>query len=186
MAFHVHLGLSMKSLEFSQQVLRRLTDGDRDFLFREWKRPGAASDADQKLKNGEAVSLKSAREALLISKSEVARRLGITSNAYALLEMRSESGQTTIENVQIAAAALGCKLEIVIRPNERQTFAERIWVPLLNEAVQTKWLERMPDRRLCVALPKRIRELLFDPKFRREQKWSRRHHDGRRPPAWYL
>jgi predicted DNA-binding mobile mystery protein A len=56
------------------------------------------------------------RDALGMSTRELAARLGVTSSYISKLEANEASGAITLETLQRAADALGCRLEYVLVP----------------------------------------------------------------------
>ena len=65
--------------------------------------------------------LKSPREKLNLSTSEVALRLGVSQSTVVRLEQSADKGTISLSSLEKAVQALGCKLEIKILPPERRT-----------------------------------------------------------------
>jgi hypothetical protein len=64
-------------------------DRDEEIAFKHWEKPKPTARADRALSRFENVSLKMAREGLLLSPSEVAKRLDLTPAGYRQLELRA-------------------------------------------------------------------------------------------------
>lgn len=62
--------------------------------------------------------LAAVREALRMNKTQVAKRLGITSQSQAELEAAELKGSITLNRLQRAATALGCELAYTLVPKK--------------------------------------------------------------------
>ena len=159
------------SFELSDEVKARVSEHDRRFLFEHWTQPKATRCADDRVQNCEVIILKDAREALLISTLEMAKRLEMCPNSYIKFERRAAKGLVTIDKPKAAAEVMDCECIVVIKPKHEMSFANRIWIPLLNEAVANKRAHDLSRWNARFVLARRIGELLFEPKFRQAQRW---------------
>ncbi len=62
--------------------------------------------------------VRAVRDALGMSTRELAARLGVTSSSVSKLEANEASGAITLRTLQRAAAALGCRLEYSLVPEQ--------------------------------------------------------------------
>ncbi len=139
-----------------------------------WTLPKATFNADMKLDQGQAISLKEARTASLRSSAFMASKLGISPPAYTKLEASEQSGSITIESLRKAAAALDCELVYTIRPRDEARFREAIWQCCLEYA--SRYPMHLPvhfETRRGRALATRANGALENPKVRKTNQWMR-------------
>jgi predicted DNA-binding mobile mystery protein A len=70
--------------------------------------------------------LRAVRESVGLTQATVAKKLGITPQAYAQLESAEQRGAITLASLQRAAEALGCELTYWVKPRPEfgPTFAD--------------------------------------------------------------
>jgi transcriptional regulator with XRE-family HTH domain len=156
-----------------ERIEAELTEREVAYGFEFWNQPKASVDADVALKFGKSISLKLAREALLLSGGVVARRLGISISTYRNIEENERSGAVTLRSLQKAADVIGCEMVYVIRPKNHATFIARIWQPLLAEAKFHPWMRKCDQRKKAGALGSIVNTLFERPSFRRKMEWRR-------------
>lgn len=105
--------------------------------------------------------VKAIREALGMTTSQLARRLGVSQPAVVLLEQSEALGHVKLETLQRAAAALECRLVYALVPNQplehrvearrreiaaRQLAAVEHSMALENQAVESRTIEDRETR----------------------------------------
>lgn len=119
--------------------------------------------------------LRTAREALFLSRKTVALRVGISTAKLTSFEKAELKNTITLHMLQQVADAMGCELVYAIRPKSRQLYSEIIWEQLWPAAAQNWWVEitGVPFkkwRRLAAV----SRHQMLDSKFRQERNWTQR------------
>jgi transcriptional regulator with XRE-family HTH domain len=149
---------------------------EREILhgFTDWDKPKATIAADRALRKTESVTLKMAREALLVSKEEMARRLSIGSASYHGLEINEANGSATIQSIRKAAATLDCELLLQVRPLNDERFMRRIWRPLIESARTHRLMRSCDPNNRGGRLAYLANTLFRSAPFRRDQKWGRK------------
>jgi transcriptional regulator with XRE-family HTH domain len=105
----------------------------------------------------------------------VAKRIGISAQAYWALEQREIEQRASMGDLGRAAEAMGCELIYYIRPKSRVPFARNIWNKIYARAkdhphvltamqYETTWA--------ATALARQAIRLFKDRKFRKEMGWS--------------
>ena len=75
-----------------------------------------------------------AREALNLSSTHIANRLGAARSAIAHAEKREKNGSLTLNQLYQFCEALDCELIVAVRPKNKKLFKEVLWEKLLPEA----------------------------------------------------
>jgi transcriptional regulator with XRE-family HTH domain len=166
-----------------------LTDFDIRHAQHMWKKPPLMVFADRRLAHGETLSIRQAREGLLLSQTEVARRMGVTLRTYELFEKNEANGAIDWPQLQLAAAALDLEIIFQVRPARGETFTQRIWQVLLAECRDSPFLQRCHPKRRGLALASMANRYQASPVFRRKvgwtQRWSQKPgHDLQRRSEW--
>jgi transcriptional regulator with XRE-family HTH domain len=117
--------------------------------------------------------LKTCREALLLSQAEMASRLKISKQGYAKLEENEINSTVSIANMQKAAEAMGCEFVYRVRPKNRRKFSEIVWAQILPQAMKVYKFRMRTQKLKPLVLARIALNLLSDPVFAREMKWSR-------------
>ena len=139
-----------------------------------WRPPVATLLADNKLRNGEVVSLREAREASLKSQYFVAAKLEMTRGAYDSLEKKAQLGCVTIASLRKAAKALNCELVCSFRPKNMISFRDQIFETCLEFANRFPQIHRAESgNRRARFIATLASDALKTPKFKREQGWQR-------------
>lgn len=119
------------------------------------------------------------RRARLLSKMEVAKRLGISRSTYARLEASEVDGKISLKKLSDLAEKLDCELVYALRPKNRTPLSLEIWLKLLPRAIRHSWVQSRPANRKVAALVAICLKLGADPEFRRAQGWTERKMDSR-------
>jgi transcriptional regulator with XRE-family HTH domain len=147
---------------------------DEHVAFELWRKPKATALADKALAAHQDVNLRMARSALRLPMHAVANKMGISQSGYANLEARCEKGEISLAKLAEAAQALGCECVITIRPTMGETFAKRLWSPLIAVTRATPWVQRArPQRRVQVWIAA-ANEISETSRFKKKAGWSRR------------
>jgi transcriptional regulator with XRE-family HTH domain len=116
---------------------------------------------------------KANREALLITKQDMADRLSMSLQGYVKLENSEASSKASLESLQKVAEAMDCELVYFIRPRKKKPYSKIIWEQILPKAAQLyKFRFRSKPVKAMVFARIALR-LLRDPSFRREMGWGR-------------
>jgi DNA-binding XRE family transcriptional regulator len=116
--------------------------------------------------------LKQAREALFLSSGEVADRLGISRQAYYILEKNEAVGKISMEKLSHAAEVMDCELIVAIRPKQRVVFSKINWNKILPLAKKHPWVNSRPENKKHLALKHTANLTMNSIEFRRTQKWT--------------
>jgi transcriptional regulator with XRE-family HTH domain len=125
--------------------------------------------------------LRNTRQALFLSTGEMAKRLGITRQAYAKFERKDQEGEITIKTLSKIAEAMNCELVYAIRPKQKTRFSQIIWQKVLTKALHHPWILARPENLKTKALATMARWTMDDFKFRRLHKLTERWTDSQSP-----
>ncbi|MGZ3722661.1 MAG: helix-turn-helix domain-containing protein [Bdellovibrionales bacterium] len=160
----------------SEQALQKMTERITRTIHRNWyedhiERPDVDRDIIPFLDLEPSVNwLEKARNASLLSNRQVAERMGVQTNSYVQFENNEE--RVSLLNLKKCSEAMDCELIYAIRPRQRVTFGDRIWmalIPQLNPHAKT--IERALQS---------IEQVMYDPRFRRLQGWRKNTGDEAR------
>lgn len=115
-----------------------------------------------------------AREALLLSTTKVAEKLGLTRAAYSALEQREMEGKVTINSLREAAEALDCELVYALIPKSGKYFSETIWQEIQAKAMEHGWVKSRDQNKKHLALAYVAKNLMEDPAVRKKNGWTNR------------
>ncbi|HPI40671.1 MAG TPA: helix-turn-helix domain-containing protein [Pseudobdellovibrionaceae bacterium] len=164
---------------------KKLSEKELNLAFLYWYREYLSKEADEEVKDFLKVKAKpwkqnemgwlpKARRALLLSSQTVAENLKIQRAVYSKFEANESKGNISLQSLSKAAEAMGCELIYCIRPKENLSFSKVIWNKILIKALRSSWLDVCDQKRLGNGLAFVAKNLMKNPKFRNENKWSKR------------
>jgi transcriptional regulator with XRE-family HTH domain len=120
--------------------------------------------------------LEQARQALLITKNEMAKRLGISRWAYSQFESSEAHEKISIATLRKAAEVMDCELVYFIRPKKNVVFSKLIWEKLEAEILNLNQVYRNLEKASLPSIISNIaKNKMLDAGFRKKQKWVRNH-----------
>ncbi len=118
--------------------------------------------------------IRRARRALFYSTNCLAEKLDVDRQVFSSYEISEERGSISLATLAKAAESMGCELVYAIRPKTKTKFSQVIWAQLLTRALRHPWLQKVHSNRVISALASIAKELMVEPKFRKENSWSLR------------
>lgn len=122
-----------------------------------------------------AANLKQAREALLITRKEMARRLEINRATYYRIE-NNESG-ISLASLKRCTEAMDCEVTVIIRPKCQPNFSSMVWNQLVQETSENKGFKRWLEQGNWRIIFYLLKMTMFDPKTRKKLGWGRNFQD---------
>ena len=113
--------------------------------------------------------LKKTRRALFISTRGMALRLGVAQTTYCNFERGEVKESLSMKQLRRCAEAMDCEFVYAIRPKRKVLFSTQIWRILAEAIRENPLLRRSPSVGLILYCARRK---MYDPQFRRDQKWA--------------
>ncbi len=141
------------------------------------------SDSIPSYKANEKAWLRTTRNALFHSPSEIAKSLKVSKAAYYKYEECELTGAITLATLSRAAEAMDCELVYAIRPKNRKRYSKIIWELLLPKTLLHPWINRCDQKRRANGISAIAKMYMNDAKFRKAQAWSQRANTKVHPPT---
>ncbi len=119
-----------------------------------------------------APSVEEARRLLHLTTNEVARRLGISHQAYSHLEKSDREQKISIGNLRRIAKAMDCEVRCEIRPKSGKSFKRMTWEAVIEKARHLPFYKNpnLTPNNLAMY----VRSLVDDPDMRKILGWNTR------------
>lgn len=169
----------------SDRLQDSLSPKQLEFAFQRWLReayPAAQASHSVKVFTAETIPadvpgerslLQLARQCLLLSRTHVAEKAGVSRSTIQKMEASELNGSISLKNLHRIAGAMDCEIVLGIRHKSHLSFSHWIWTQILEKSLHHHWVRSRPTHAKGAALAAVARDFSRNPHFRKTKGWSR-------------